>query len=573
MIKRPITPESSVGQMIRAVNRANAWRDSQNVLRSLTMPTAVGWLEQAQRGIFADLQWAYETGIEPGNADLVCIRERDEAALRDSEWTIKTIEEDTKGFDPILADEQEAFLRELYEGIANLQDAIVHLAGYRFRGYAHVNPWNREDDPILIEKLHPLPQWNLTRNGYAGDWKWNPDALQLPYSSLPESNKLDPSEYICIETRRPVNRIALVMHVRATTAEKDWDAYVEIFGIPGCFIIMPDNTPEDKVADYLDAAEKAAEQASGALPAGSQVVTTQEARSSQPFQPRLEWLQKQVVLAGTGGLLTMLAESGSGTLAGSVHEAAFRQIARGVGRRIAQAFQAQIDKPRLASRFPGRPVLAYFDMLAPEYRDVKEAVANVVALAAQGYRLPAEAVSELTGYDVQDTGPAPQPGQAFARLRAVAADTGAIPATPDIPAAPVPALSKIEAVFARLAQLAADPSVSDDQLKAEVAAAGTQFPELLPDLAAAIARPLAENMAAAAVQGAVEGADPGTAAKTANRQTAPGRVRGCKGSHPPTAIVLQRMHNGLQRFQEGPPSARKQRNGTKSRLTPKGTLP
>ena len=37
------------------------------------MPRAVQWLEDAQRGIFADLQWAYETGIEPGNADLVSV--------------------------------------------------------------------------------------------------------------------------------------------------------------------------------------------------------------------------------------------------------------------------------------------------------------------------------------------------------------------------------------------------------------------------------------------------------------------------------------------------------------------
>jgi hypothetical protein len=502
------TPETRASQMIRGVQRVNAWRDSNNPLRSLTMPTAVSWLEQAQRGINADLQWAYETGIEPGNADLVCIRERDEAALRDSEWTVKTIDEDTRGFDKVLAGEQEAFLRELYEGIANLQDAIVHLGGYRFRGYAHLNPWNRQDDPLYIEKLHPLDQWNLTRDGYRGAWKWNPEAKQIPFSSLPAANLLDPSEYVCLETRRPVNRIALVGHVRATTAEKDWDAYVEIYGLPGVFIIMPENTPDDKVADYLDAAEKAAEQASGALPGGSQVVTTQEARSSQPFQPRLEWIQKQVVLAGTGGLLTVLAESGSGTLAGSVHESAFRQIARGVGRRISQAFQISIDKTRCAVKFPGRPVQAYFEMLAPEFRDVDKAVENVVSLAGQGYRTPADKVSELTGYEVIDVGAPAAPAVPAAVVRArspfVAAAAKAVdPAEP--PASPVPVLSTLKAIFANLERLAADPTTTDAQLAAAVEAAAAQFPELLPDLTAAIARPMAESMAAAAVQGAQEG--------------------------------------------------------------------
>jgi hypothetical protein len=479
------------------------------------MPRAVQWLEDAQRGIFADLQWAYETGIEPGNADLVCIRERDEASIRDCEWVVKQIDPDTRGFDQGLADEQEAFLRELYEGIENLNDACAFMASYRFRGFAHLNPWNREDDPAYIKELHPLDQWNLSREGYRGSWKWNPDARQVAFASLPAENALAPEEYVFLETRRPVNRIALIGHVRATTAEKDWDAYVEIYGLPGVFVIMPENVPDDKVADYLEAAESAAEQASGALPAGSQVVTTQEARSSQPFQPRLEWIQKQVVLAGTGGLLTMLAESGSGTLAGSVHDQAFKQIARGVARRISQAFQQQIDKRRLAVKFParnasrsdaggpGRPIQAYFELTTPEYRDQAKAVANVVALAAQGYRATADKVVELTGIEVEDTGtPALSAVEGpLARMRATS------PGGPtSVSAASEPVLSTLQSIFSDLETLAADPATTDAQLAAAVEAAAAQFPELLPDLTAAIARPLALDMAAAAVEGATEGA-------------------------------------------------------------------
>jgi hypothetical protein len=479
------------------------------------MPRAVQWLEDAQRGIFADLQWAYETGIEPGNADLVCIRERDEASIRDCEWVVKQIDPETRGFDQGLADEQEAFLRELYEGIENLNDACAFMASYRFRGFAHLNPWNREDDPTYIKELHPLDQWNLTREGYRGAWKWNPEARQVAFASLPAANLLAPEEYVFLETRRPVNRIALIGHVRATTAEKDWDAYVEIYGLPGVFVIMPENVPDDKVADYLEAAESAAEQASGALPAGSQVVTTQEARSSQPFQPRLEWIQKQVVLAGTGGLLTMLAESGSGTLAGSVHDQAFKQIARGVARRISQAFQQQIDKRRCAAKFPGRPVQAYFDLTTPEYRDQAKAVDNVVKLAGQGYRVTADKVVELTGIEVADTGaPLPsapsapsavQSSLSLARARSVHASASSA-VKYSLPDSPAPVLSTLQSIFTDLEALAADPATTDAQLAAAVEAAAAQFPELLPDLTAAIARPLAIDMAKAAVEGATEGA-------------------------------------------------------------------
>jgi hypothetical protein len=547
-----VSPTTQVGQMIRAVRHANAWRDSQNPLRSLTMPVAVRWLDDARRGIFADLQWAYESGIEPANPDIVCIRERDEAALRDCEWTIKTIDEDTHSFDATLADEQAAFLRELYENIANLDEAIVHCGSYRFRGFAHVNPWSRQDDPAYIEKLHPIDQWNVTRDGYAGPWKWNPEARQVSFASLPAANLLDPAEYILLETRRPVNRIALITHVRATTAEKDWDAYVEIYGIPGVFVIMPEGTPEDKVGEYLELAAAAAEQASGALPGGSQVVTTQEARSTQPFQPRLEWLQKQVVLAGTGGLLTVLAESGSGTLAGSVHEGAFRQIARGVSRKIATAFRAGIDRPRLALKFPDRPVQAYFDLQAPEYRDVDKAVTNIGALAANGYRMPAAAVTELTGYEVEDFGP-PQsaPGQPASLQARASGRAGADLADA---ADEVPALARVRHILAGLADLAADPTATDERIKAAVEAAVAEFPELLPEIASAVAEGMAYEMARSAVAGAAEEADPalaaGTRPKPPNAVNAPGRAGGYKDRSPGGQSPIQKGSAPIQKVLE-----------------------
>lgn len=499
--RRTPTPENQAARVQRLVASSNVYRDTNNPLRGLTMPVAVNWLEQAQRGIYADLQWSYEVGIEPGNADLLCIRERSEAALRDCEWTIKQIDSNTAKFDQKLADDQEAFLRELWEGVTNLSDAIGFLDSYRFRGFAHVAPWARESDPNLIEKLQPLDQWNIVRNGYRGAWHYNAKALQVPAASLPADSLMDPSEYCVIETSRPVNRIALVGHVRASIAEKDWDSYVEIYGIPGVFVVMPDNVPDDKVSEFLDLAEKAAEQGSGALPSGSSITTTQEARSSQPFQPRLEWIQKQVVLAGTGGLLTMLAESGSGTLAGSVHADAFRQIGRGVARRISEAFQKQIERPRLEKLFPGRPVLAYFDMQPPEYRDTMKAVANVVALAGAGYRMEAEEVSELTGLEVEDVGaPAPAGVAGFAKTRARQASPEQ--ATPEQQPA---VLTDLQATFARLEKMALDPAVSDADLQAACKYAAEAMPELLPDLTAAIARPMAMEMAEAAVAGAVEG--------------------------------------------------------------------
>lgn len=42
-------------------------------------------------------------------------------------------------------------------------------------------------------------------------------------------------------------------------------------------------------------------------------------RTRMPFQERIEYCDKQIVMAAMGGLLTMLAESSTGTLAGNAH--------------------------------------------------------------------------------------------------------------------------------------------------------------------------------------------------------------------------------------------------------------
>ena len=76
---------------------------------------------------------------------------------------------------------------------------------------------------------------------------------------------------------------------------------------------MPQNIPLDEQEFWLNAAGDAADGGNGVLPFGADAKTLAEARGSQPFFPRLEWLQKQLVLVGTGGLLNGLAVAGSGT--------------------------------------------------------------------------------------------------------------------------------------------------------------------------------------------------------------------------------------------------------------------
>ena len=400
----------------------NRYRESYNPLRNLTMARAVGIMEQAQRGMMADLQWLYaaETGIEATDPDLYAIIERTVSGISDMGWQIVTADEDAIGYDARLAEEQKDFLAASYAKCDNLSAAIEHLAMARFRGFAHLSPWLTPD--WAIEHLETLPQWNMVRDGIRAEWAWNPQALQKSYQSLVgvvgsrsrtmesanstvglglQTTALSPEDYIVIDNRRPVNRIALIKYVRATTSEKDWDGYVDIYGIPGVFVIMPPNIPQGQEDDYRNAAIDAAEAGSGALANGSDIKTLSEVRGAQPFQLRLEWLQKPLVLAGTGGLLTMLSEpTGIGGGSTGSHDAVWQTIVRHAAKKIEQAMAEQYDRRALAAVFPGRPALASFALRTKQEKDVGSSVDNISKLSTAGYLVDPKQVEEETGYTV-----------------------------------------------------------------------------------------------------------------------------------------------------------------------------
>ncbi len=433
--------------LAHSLSQTNSWRDAYNPLRGLTMARAVELMQAAQRGVMAELQWLYasELGIEATDPDLMTIIERTVAGVADMDWQIITADESVRGFDKALAEDQKAYLEASYNACDNLPDAIEHLVMARFRGFSHLQPWLKADGSL--EHLEPLPQWNMVRDGTSSRWAWNPRAEQIDYRHLRGGAYLTPSDYILCENRRPVNRIALIKYIRSTVAEKDWDAYVEIYGIPGVFIIMPPDVPAGKEEDYAQRAAEAAEAASGALPNGSDVKTLSEVRGQQPFQMRLEWLQKQLVLAGTGGMLTMLSEpTGIGGGASSSQESVWNTIIRRVAHTVESPFNRQYDRRVLAAKFPGRPILAQFALRTRQEKDVGAAVTNIAALAQAGYRVDPAQVAAETGYEVTLAPSTP-------------AATPFVSNAKDAPTAPISAPSRAPSILAPLAAAILDGSI------------------------------------------------------------------------------------------------------------------
>ena len=403
-VEQPSTP-GGASETARIVENANRWREQYNPLRGLTFPIAVSWMEQCQRGIFADFQWACHF-IERRDADLYAIIERRCGMLTQMDWDIKTVERRFKQrgmqYDSVLASEQQAALRGSYDRFENLYEAIEHLAMASFWGYAPVQYIASGE---LLKRLNCLDPWNVCRDGAYGDWYWNPEAFNREARSLPSENRLDLNAYVFRTQRRMINEIALIKYLRQNLSAKDWDAFLEIYGVPGWIVIMPQNVPAGKESEYEDAASAVAAGRSGALPFGSDAKCADAPRGVVPFRDHLEYWSQRLVLAGTGGLLTMLSAPGSGTLAGGAHWEAFQIIARSEARKISELLQRSIDKHILSEAFKGQPALAYFELAANEEQDVGDILDHAIKIYQAGGQVDWTQISEKTGYKVSQAAP------------------------------------------------------------------------------------------------------------------------------------------------------------------------
>jgi hypothetical protein len=242
------------------------------------------------------------------------------------------------------------------------------------------------------------------RDGADGGWKYNPQALSTGWDALPADLEIDPATWVMREVPRFIHRVALTKFIRSNLSQKDWDAFIEIYGVPGGIVIGPPEVPAGKEREYAAAAESASQSGHAFLPHGSTYTANDGPRGTNPFAEHMRFLSEQLVLAGTGGKLTMLAESGSGTLAGGAHQETFERIARGEARKISEILQRQVVAPFLAERFPGQPELAYFEIAFREEVDAEQIVEDAVKLAQAGYRLEADELSEKTGYRLEGGG-------------------------------------------------------------------------------------------------------------------------------------------------------------------------
>lgn len=376
------------------IKKANFWRDYYNPLRLLTIDRAVYMLEWGERGAYADLQWAYRS-CEKREPTLRSLIERYEGGLLKLDWQIKLKPETLwpKGATKTMALAQQAALREAYDRLENIREVFKMLIQAEFRGYAHLEKIQDETGHII--RLQPVEQWYWCREGTTGQWTYNPEA----YAGQRVGMTVDLDRFLIREVPRPINEIGLINFVFVNMCKKDWAAFVESYGVPSIFFIAPQGTSPTRQTEFQEIVEKVIADARGTLPFGTDIKFADVAsRGNNPFKEMMDFLREEVVLAGTGGKLTMLTESGSGTLAGGAHQSGWDEIMEGKAIELSEFLQRHFDKPEVLDRlFPGQPHLAYFDLTGKQ----KLVMDDVVKLSSAGYQIDVEQLEEKTGYELE----------------------------------------------------------------------------------------------------------------------------------------------------------------------------
>jgi len=437
-----------INRLRNAFSLTSSSLEQTNPLRGLTLVRAVSLMEATLRGEYAIPQWTL-WHVEQSDPDLFALISRRTSALMEMDWDIKIADlgfsisdlPEEKKNDPnlILAQKQAETLRAAYERIDNLSETIEELSLAFCRGFTILQFESSVESPKFTSHFGAYKTWNIVRHGLDGDFYFNPDAQSISWQTLGEQNRIDPANHLIYTPRMNLMRIALYKFCRNNLSQKDWDAFIEIYGLPSCYIIMPANVPAEKEAQYMAAAKDASEGYNGALPNGSEVKFANEARGVNPFRDHLRFLQEQLILAGTGGLLTMLsAPTGIGEGPTGAHEDTFKTIARGEAKKISEVFQKQFDKKILEEKFPGKPILAYFEIASKEEQDIGEIIKHALDLSQAGYTMDPAQLSEKTGYKINLSAPVTSQGQGLG------GDAGnrpsekmAIPNSAPIPAVPL----------------------------------------------------------------------------------------------------------------------------------------
>ena len=408
-----LAPRHLGGEVAQSFRRASAaalrpgraTRQAQkNYLQQLTAERCADLYNALRKGDLADVMIAWDE-LEEYDDILSTVADKRAAGLAECETSVlpeSAMIGDNEALRE-LADKQQAFLVHYLSRIVNMEEAIAHLGSASFRGYAHLYKHVREDGSM---QLVVFPQWYFARPA-GTSYLLNPTA-QVGTFDLYE---LNPASWICREVKRPIDLVAMFACVVKYNAEQGNASFLEVFGNPSIFFEYPPGTSDERAREYDAVVREMIGDGRGGYPAGGKIVTVESnANSGQSFFDAATWANKKIVRKGLGGELTLLSESGSGTLAGGAHEDGLISLYKADAKSIGAVLHEQLFKPAIQEAFPGAPVLVRYKLDYPQQYDLAVETSAIATLVNAGFKPSAAQVKERTGYDCEEVASAAQQG-------------------------------------------------------------------------------------------------------------------------------------------------------------------
>lgn len=372
------------------------WMERVNQLLGLSIIDLQAIFDYARCGNYARLQLIYRE-LEASDPTLFICVQRRISALSSQGWRIVPNDQNDD------SDETQAqlnALKERYNRIDNIVEAIEHLELSFFRGYAHVSPRFDADGEILSFDLPD--NVNFCRN-LKGQWFWNPNAIACDPNEpgFTRLTPLEPDSMISVENGFGIDYPALAISIRARVGEMDWGRYVERFGIPPVILTKPPDTNTEIDDAFRDAAKAMHEGSSASLPSGSIATFGTTGAGVGPFEPFISHQQKLLVLLSTGGTLTSISESGSGTLAGNAQMDVWRQIVARDAVKIGKAIDRFVSNYYLDRLFPGQVHLVHFEIGNESDRAANEVFDTAARARNAGYRIDQRELEQASGWTLK----------------------------------------------------------------------------------------------------------------------------------------------------------------------------
>jgi len=296
------------------------------------------------------------------------------------------------------AQRQKNALEEFYNSINGLQPAFGQLASAVFYGYAHLqfieDAWGR--------RFEFIPQRYWVRPGELNEWQFNPQC----HIGVDTGESVEEETLVVMEHPYPILFPASRASFERNHAKIVWDNHMDRYGSAPVII----TAPKEASAAVMDALERACEElksgASVVLPPGCTAEPLKASSINENyFLSRINLADKDQVRFVMAGTLTVLNESGSGTLAGGAHTDSWNSVVSAVCSKVAEAFNTAVNPLVLGDAEPLARLQITFDTVQTPLQKAEE----IAALADGGVRLEKTEVEEKLGMSVEDTRDAAPP--------------------------------------------------------------------------------------------------------------------------------------------------------------------